>query len=186
MSQIILLNNQIPFYPISPIIQIEPTQLPLACELTWEWHVGRQIATCNLLVGIDTVSDQPFPKSGSVGITDSILSGLCWIQEHGIFIQSFAELQDYLIACQQEVLDAFLFICDKLINLLKEKSQIIVEINHDPEIRNEYIMINVRKDEYEDDFFEKIDSSCNVYYNMLFNADGRIVITSDFLSPESS
>lgn len=94
------------------------------------------------------------------------------------------EVIDYLIGLERRCRAALALIV-KIIGL-KEKyfggadqTELVLQINKDPEINNPYLKFYIRQDVYEESFMDKIDKLQNEYFNELEHGIW-ILVTTDF------
>jgi hypothetical protein len=95
------------------------------------------------------------------------------------------EVTDYIME-QSGNLDAYINIITKIIKLKEkyfgfpEQSQLVLQINHDPEIDNPFPKFYVRKNEYDESFMTNIDKLQEECFGDLHESNIWILVTTDF------
>jgi len=105
--------------------------------------------------------------------------------EHRIKFERPTEIIKYF-GENSDKIDELLNIIHKII-ILKEKyfggkaqSQLFLQVNHDPEINDQFLKFYIRQTHYETDFFEKLDKLQEDYFADLHKYDIWILVSSDF------
>jgi len=97
-------------------------------------------------------------------------------------IPNIHELSEFIIQ-HEDILPVMLTGCNRCSEYFGGDTDLILAVVHDPESNFEFLELNVRKSEYEDNFMEIVESLCDSFWNDLLDKSSYFVITTDFQPP---
>jgi|SRR5579884_3615533 len=65
-------------------------------------------------------------------------------------------------------------------------NELVLTVNHDPEIDDPYLMLYVRQWPYPPDILQRLNAVWDPFEDLLSQSSGWLVISTDFRKPESS
>jgi len=104
------------------------------------------------------------------------------LQEIRVRLLRQKEIREYLLSFP-DLID----ITRKAVYAAREhipEAQLIMEVYHDPEIEDRYLLINARFQDYDDSVIDKIKAAESEYIDLLSNTEGWIQLSTDFQEPE--
>ena len=125
-------------------------------------------------------------ESGNIGIyslnarVETILDSL---RLNNIIIPEPSQVTDYLIN-HQDVLDDVKPVTNIVNEYLDQNSRISLEVYHDPEINDSYLVVYIRQNPYSEDIMDVIDEiNERIGNNVPGDISGWIPVTTDFNFP---
>lgn len=118
----------------------------------------------------------------SVGLTPLIESDLMDLKDRGIIIHNAADVRGYLMN-HPDMDSLLLFVCNRALKLFNEATEVSLEVYHDPEIKDEYLTLYIRQDEYKDNIKAVIRELRSEYKNALIESSGWLLVTTDYNPP---
>lgn len=99
------------------------------------------------------------------------------------YISHPADIREYLLNHQN--LSKLLPSIAKLIrDKFSVDTQTSLEMFHDPEAQDSYLVFYIRQDNYEEDIMDKIDSISDIFEPSLEEMSGWLLVTTDFSPPK--
>lgn len=103
-----------------------------------------------------------------------------------IKIADESEVRDFLIS-ESFRMDSYFDVITKIIKLKRENfsdsAQLILQINHDPELNDEFLKFYIRQKSYPENFMENIYKIRAAYSKDLISKKVWIFLTTDFKPP---
>lgn len=116
----------------------------------------------------------------NVRIEKTILS----LVQKNMLIPHPDEIRNYLLE-YPDIMNIIEKIAPVVAGYFAIKSQISLEVYHDPEFADSYLIIYVRRDTYKDDIIDRLDKiNEEIIRNMTENMAGWISVTTDFNFPK--
>lgn len=116
----------------------------------------------------------------NIRIEKTILS----LAQKNIKIPHPGEIRDYLLE-YPDIMNIIEKITPVVADYFAIKSQISLEVYHDPEFSDSYLIMYVRQDTYKDDIIDRLDKiNEEIIRNMTENMAGWISVTTDFNFPK--
>ncbi len=112
---------------------------------------------------------------------DSLLKEL---QEQGVKLLSQQEIRGYLLSFPA-LIDVTRRAVIAVLRHMPE-AQLVMEVYHDPEIEDNYLVIYARLREYDESSLERIEAAESEYIDLLSDKEGWIQLSTDFREPESA
>lgn len=167
--------------PLGPSVRWDPspvTREPAPPTLAERPRYRRLIPS-----GILTPQQQ-WPSSPADGssVTTPIKRALEIARADQVLIPNPDEVRDYLTRFP-DTLEVMQVACAATVEQFDASAEISLEVYHDPEIEDEHLIIYVRREQYEEDIMEAIESASVVFEDALIHASGWLLITTDFQPP---
>jgi hypothetical protein len=108
-----------------------------------------------------------------------------WIRLRSFLIASSIKLEDEgevrtYTRKHRDLMGATADICKKARGEFGEHADLILRLYRDPEIEDEYLVLYVRLSQYGNDTLKRIRSITESFSDVLCNATGSILVTTDF------
>jgi hypothetical protein len=117
----------------------------------------------------------------SISISIQIEKTLLSLRNMSIIINHPEDIRDYLINHNLEWL--LLPICQKAKALFQENAKLYLEVYHDPEVKDKYLTLYIRQDNYYKDILEIIEELSEDFEELISDTSGWFLITTDFAPP---
>jgi len=109
---------------------------------------------------------------------------LGFLSSKNIRLPDLTGITDYLIECS-DIINFMEPVANKVTEYFDRNSQISLEVYHDPEIDDSYLVIYVRQNPYSEDIIELIDEINElIAHNISCDLSGWISVTTDFDFPK--
>ncbi len=118
--------------------------------------------------------------SSLVAEIESLLSQL---QELGVGLGAQEEIREYLLKFPDLIEVIPLAINAARVHL--PEAQLFLEVYKDPEIEDQYLMLYVRVQNYDESVIERIEAAESDYIDLLIGKEGWLQMSTDFRQPES-
>jgi hypothetical protein len=157
-------------------------------ELTTRQEYGayRNKSTTRYLLNtlIELLSDESIERlSGeSASLTSFIENLLIHLKSIGIIIPDVTDVRDYLMK-HPDMDDLLTFVCNLAVETFGDAAELSLEVYHDPEIKDEYLILYIRQYEYQDNIKAVIKELRSKYKKALIESSGWILVTTDYNSP---
>jgi len=105
------------------------------------------------------------------------------IRKIEVLIPQQNQVYNYLLH-HPDMIDISLHICKAVAEKFRNQAQLSLEVYQDPEIKNEYLTLYIRRKEYNEnimDDIKEVRASCE---GLLAEKDGWLLITTDFMIPK--
>ncbi len=100
----------------------------------------------------------------------------------GIALPSPHEVHGYLLR-HPNIMEILLPVCETARDEFSANTHLSLEVYHDPEIRDEYLTLYVRQENYDQDFMDRIDKISASFEAELAEKTGWLLVTTDFRHP---
>ncbi len=158
-------------------------------DLQWQYEVASGSSTLQMRAPGKRVSAKFIPPRAGRTLwcpefspLESILADIAKISEY-LNIEHTRDVVRYLLAKPSQC-DSLIDIIYKVINLKKDyfgdEAQLVLTLNVDPEITNEYLKFYIQLPAYPDDFMDTIARLRSNYYEDLRKNDIWILVSTDF------
>lgn len=107
---------------------------------------------------------------------------LDWLMHNKFIIQQPAEVREYLIQ-HSDLTNVLLYICATARKRMGTQTQLSLEMYHDPEIKDEYLTLYARQQQYDEQILNLIEEICTQHEIALTNSSGWLLVTTDFQPP---
>lgn len=148
-------------------------------------HEKTHVVKIQPLTFYDTVPDALIHPWKSSSIFPEITKFIDTISK-SIVIGNREELAEFLLS-ESYKLPSYESIVLKIAslksNFFGDDAQLILQLNHDPEIKNEFLKFYIRQTNYPSDFMEKLDRLQEGYFDLLHKYDIWILVSTDFKTP---
>ncbi len=124
----------------------------------------------------------PVAQVGSRAVSVEIEALLEWAKEQRIRIPKPGEIRNYL-SRYSDMVEVARIGCRAATEAFGPETELSLEVYHDPEFEDEYLVLFIRQREYPDDLLEVIDSVQEQYEAELQRRTGWFLVTTDFQSP---
>ncbi len=104
------------------------------------------------------------------------------IKEDNIIIPDENTVKEYLYQ-HPSLVDVVSIACHSATQKFNN-SELTLELYHDPENNDEFLVLFVRQPEYQENIFGSIESIRNDYQDRLVNSSGYFLLTTDFQKPK--
>ncbi len=121
--------------------------------------------------------------TSSNGITPTVESALLSLVQAGVRILEPGRVGGYLLR-YPGLVGVLPFIQASLKRNFGSRSSVTLQLYDDPEIENEYLILYVRLQEYNEGFLETLDAVRSAYRRRLSGSSGRLFVSTDFQPPE--
>ena len=115
-------------------------------------------------------------------VTTNIEQVLKLLAFYGIEVPRPDEIRAYL-SKHLDMADLLSAVCLETLHQLGDRVQLSLEVYHDPEIEDEYLVLYARQKEYDEDLLERLDAISNQYEECLVDKSGWLLLTTDFQPP---
>ncbi len=136
----------------------------------------------NLLETAITVKLQPVVKQLQTSIVEEVEFLTAKLAKEGVRLREPTQIREYLLEFP-ELIDV-LPKAIKAVNKHIPEAQLILEMYHDPEIEDCYLVLCVRLREYGEDVMDRIEAAESEFIDLLASKEGWLQITTDFGEPE--
>ncbi len=109
---------------------------------------------------------------------------LSQLQELGIGLGAQEEIREYLLKFPDLIKVIPLAVNAALVHL--PEAQLFLEVYKDPEIEDQYLMLYVRMQNYDESFIERIEAAESEYIDLLTGREGWLQMGTDFRQQESA
>lgn len=102
----------------------------------------------------------------------------------GVRIPNPEEVQDYLLRFP-DMID----IVSRVVRIAREhlpESDLSLEVYHDPEVEDRYLVLYARAREYDEAFMDRIEEAEKSFINLLTHKEGWLQLTTDFREVKSA
>ena len=158
-------------------------------DLQWQYEVAGGSGTPQMRAPRERVSAKFIPpRAGRTlwcpefSLLESILADIAKISEY-LIIKHTRDVVRYLLSDPSKC-DRLIDVIYKVINLkgdyFGDEAQLVLTVNVDPEITNEYLKFYIRLPIYPDDFMDTIARLRSNYYEDLRKNDIWILVSTDF------
>ena len=121
------------------------------------------------------------PTDQSISISIQIEDIISSLKNMSIIINHADDIRDYLINSNLGWL--LIPICQKAKSLFQENAKLYLKVYHDPEIKEKYLVLYIRQDNYYKDIIEIIEKLSEDIEDIVSNTSGWFLITTDFAPP---
>ena len=122
-----------------------------------------------------------YPKD----ITSRVENPLEEIINLGIVFPDVTDVRDYLMK-HPDMDDLLIFASNRALELFGETSEISLEVYHDPEVEDEYLILYIRQYKYQRNIKAEIRDLRSQYRNKLIESSGWFLVTTDYKSPSKA
>ncbi len=122
------------------------------------------------------------PQSSTTSLMKEIYNTLKEIEQAGIHIKHEEEVKEYLQKFP-DIMDV-LIKASASVKKYFPKAEIVLDIYNDKEIEDRYLIINVRLEEYDESFLERLEKAESEFIKELSNRNGWLQLTTDFGKPQ--
>lgn len=114
----------------------------------------------------------------SIGIERTIR----FLRENGVRIPHPAEIRTYLLN-YSGLVSPLIYALQLTKAILEPSDEIELSVYRDPEDQSSYLFLEIKKETYPEDFFEKIELVRKLYRPLLNDIEGWLLVSTDFRSP---
>ena len=103
------------------------------------------------------------------------------LRNQGVLLEDVDEIQAYLRDCPD-----LIAVVPKAVEAVRRHlpdAQLALEVYHDPEIEDSFLVIYVRMRKYDGSVMDKIEQAESEYLDLLANSSGWLQLTTDFRYP---
>ena len=118
-------------------------------------------------------------------LTSSVENRLEEIIKLRIVIPDVTDVRDYLMK-HPDMDDLLIFASNRALELFGETAEISLEVYHDPEIKDEYLILYIRQYEYQRNIKAEIRKLRSLYRDKLIESSGWFLVTTDYKSPSKA
>jgi hypothetical protein len=93
-----------------------------------------------------------------------------------------ADVRDYLLR-HEDMVDLVAAACQIASTRFGKTSRLYLEVYHDPEIEDEYLTLYIRREKYDEQILDDIESASAEYQEDLVGKSGWFLLTTDFRHP---
>jgi len=115
-------------------------------------------------------------------IVAEIVSLLDRLQQLGVRLGKQGEIRDYLLQFP-ELIEVIPLAVRATLNHLP-KAQLFLKVYRDPEIEDQYLVLYVRVQRYDESVMERIEAAEREYIDLLIGKEGWLQLSTDFREPE--
>ncbi len=127
------------------------------------------------------VIDVNLPSNQTVKV--SINESLVLLQKNNIVIKNRSDVYRYL-SLSPKLISILSPICETTRELFGLNTELSLELYSDPEIKDQYLTLYVRQSNYDNNLLGKINNISQQYEKELSDADGYLLITTDYRLPQ--
>ncbi len=88
-------------------------------------------------------------------------------------------VRDYLVR-YPDISNLIPLVCQITRKHFDKNTHLSLEVYHDPEIEDEYLVLYVRQESYDERLMDKIEKVCVEYESMLSRKLGWLIVTTDY------
>lgn len=106
-----------------------------------------------------------------------------WLVEEGVRLHDVGRIQDYIVEFPD-----LIEVIPQAVKAAKKhlpEAQLILEVYHDPEIDDRCLVLYVRLPMYDEKVMERIEAAEAEFLDRLADAEGWLLLTTDFGKPEA-
>jgi hypothetical protein len=122
-----------------------------------------------------------YPKD----LTSRVENPLKKIINLGIIIPDVTDVRDYLMK-HPDMDDLLIFACARAVELFGETAEISLEVYHDPEEEDKYLILYIRQYKYQRNIKAEIRDLRSQYRSKLIESSGWFLVTTDYKSPSKA
>jgi len=153
-----------------------PPSLPPPIELLDERYLHRWIPSFSKSLEIEPGLQEEKGETGSLVLP--VLAVLKQLQTLGVLVSRTDEVNEYLLQFP-DLLDIIVEIAEKVRRQLFE-AQLLLDVYRDPEVEDQFLVINARFNNYSDFVLKKIKEVRRGFHEILSQRRGRLLLTTDF------
>lgn len=172
-------GKQPPLWGLGDVTQrfevVPPMQLSVL-----PWQQGRIASSAWLETLITPIGHREMEQTPS--LVAEINSLLNQVQELGICLGRQDEIREYLLQFP-DLIEVIPLAVNAALDHLSE-AQLFLEVYHDPEIEDQYLVLYVRVQKYAESVMEQIEAAEREYIDFLIGKEGWLQLSTDFREPE--
>lgn len=115
-------------------------------------------------------------------VTVHIEAALKDLQGIAVGITQSEKVRDYLLR-YTDMTSLIPLVCGMVRKKFDVDTYLSLEVYRDPEIEDEYLVLYVRQEDYDERLMDKIEEVCDEYEEMLSGKSGWLLVTTDFSPP---
>lgn len=157
------------------------------CESGWftDWMAETNVASQDNLLKLE--SDKAFiyvspPLKQGTDVTSEIEAILFKLSFLEVRLGQLKEIKDYLFRFR-DLIDLILPVCNAARKRFGFQAQLALEVYHDPEVEDEYLVLYVRLNKYDESVIKRIKEIRKEYEGEFAGGKGWFLLTTDFRPP---